>query len=66
MIREPSNVKNLKLNVTLKDGTKFEGMDTTGSPFGQHERAVSFWIGDVIRMYPLTEVAFVELVPGDA
>lgn len=66
MIREPRNAENLTINVTLKDGTQFHGMDITSNPFGQHERAVSFWVGDVIRMYPMSEVAFIELVPADA
>jgi hypothetical protein len=66
MIREPSNMDNLTINVMLRDGTKFHGMDVTSNPFGQHERVVSFWFGDVIRMYPMSEVEFVELVPGAA
>lgn len=66
MIREPNNTQNFTINVTLKDGTQFHGMDITGSPFGQHERVVSFWVGDVVRVYPMAEVAFVELVPGAA
>lgn len=66
MIREPSSMQNLTINVTLKDGTEFHGMDVTSNPFGQHERVVSFWVGDVLRMYPMSEVAFVELVPYNA
>lgn len=64
MVRELSSMQSLTINVTLKDGTLFHGMDIPSNPFGQHERVVSFWVGDVIRMYPMSEVAFVELVPG--
>ena len=54
------------LNVTLKDGTEFHRMNITSNPFGDHERVVSFWVGNVIRVYPMSQIAFVELVPWDA
>ena len=51
------------MNVVLKNGERFTGMDFTGRPFGEAERVVSFWHGDVVRVYPMSEVAYVELVP---
>lgn len=66
MIKEPKQdqMMNATMNVVLKNGEAFTGMDFTGQPFGQAESVVSFWHGDVIRMYPMSEVAYVELVPG--
>ena len=66
MIREPKEFDKATMNVVLKNGERFFGMDITGRPFGETERMVSFWYGDVIRMYPMSEVAYVELVPGGA
>ena len=63
MIREPKDPESLKINVTLKDGTQFQRMDTTVSPLGQHERIVAFWLNNnTVRIYPLNEVSFVEFV----
>ena len=64
MIKEPETLDNLTMNVMLKNGVIFTGMNITGKPFGDNERMVSFWHGDVIRMYPMSDVAYVELVPG--
>lgn len=65
MIREPKNLQNMKINVTLKDGNFFRNKDIPPQPFGNHERMVSFWLGDVLRSYPMSEVEYVEFVFGD-
>lgn len=66
MIKDLTDFENLSMNVMMKDGTKFEGMDIPSRPLGDNEKFVTFWIGDVVRMYPVAEVAYVELVPTNA
>ncbi len=62
MIRIPEN-RQLLMNVKLKSGEMFENKDITDSPFGEHERLVCFWNGDKIRVYPMHDIEYLELVP---
>lgn len=62
MVRIAKDYTNIVINVFLKDGTIFLGKDVTSKPFGDHDRFVSFWEGNVIMVYPLTEVERFELV----
>ena len=36
--------ENLKINVILRDGTKYLAKDITEQPFGEYERMVGFWM----------------------
>ena len=60
MVKEPVNRENMKVNVFLKDGTELLGKDVTPQPMGEHERVVSFWDGDVIKVYPFDLVERLE------
>lgn len=62
MIRMPETDE-FTINVKLKTGTEFLKRDVTNQPFGDHGNVVSFWHGDAIRMYPLVDVEYVEVVP---
>lgn len=62
MIRNADS-NNLSINVKLKTGELFENKDIPSSPYGQHETIVSFWKGAVIRVYPLVDIEYYELVP---
>ena len=64
MIRLPE-VNSFKINVKLKDGTMFSGKDTIYKPFGESEKLISFWIDDVIRIYPMEQVNYIELIPEE-
>lgn len=64
MLRMPKTDE-FKLNVFLKDGSSFLGKDLPQRPFGEREVVVAFWHEDKIRMYPMTAVEYVELVPED-
>jgi hypothetical protein len=64
VIKDIENVENLTMNVVLKDGTKFEGMDMPSRPF-DNERFVSFWVGDAVRMYPIANVDYIEFVSNN-
>tara|TARA_R110000765_G_scaffold422660_1_gene530592 strand:- start:1248 stop:1439 length:192 start_codon:yes stop_codon:yes gene_type:complete len=57
MIRNPTVTENMTLTVILKDGRQFEKKDITDQPFGEHERVVSFWDGEVVKVFPMAEVA---------
>ena len=54
---------NLKINITLKDGTEYLGRDIPPKPFGEHERVVSFWDADgrAIIIIPMSEVKSIAL-----
>ena len=60
-IREMKNEAYLKMNVVLKDGREFLGCDVPPKPFGDLERAVSFWVDGAIRVVPLEDVRQVDL-----
>jgi hypothetical protein len=62
MIRDTDS-NNFTINIKLKTGELFENKDIPSSPCGQHETIVSFWIGAVIRVYPLVDIEYYELVP---
>ena len=64
MIKDLQNAENLTMNIVLKDGSKFEGKDIPSRPFGDRENFVSFWVGNVVRMYPIADVEYIELVPN--
>lgn len=62
MVRNAKDLTKVVINVFLKDGTSFLGKDISSKPFGDHDRVVSFWEGNVFMVYPLTEVERFELV----
>ena len=62
-IRDLIDSPNLCITVVLKDGDKFERKDPTPDPFGNNMEVVSFWEGNAIRMYPMSEVKYVEIIP---
>lgn len=62
MIRVPETDQIL-INVKLKSGELFEGKDMTNQPMGEHERWVSFWHDDRIRVYPMRDIEYWELIP---
>lgn len=62
MIRD-IDTDQFKINVKLKTGHSFEGMDMPPNPTGQYDRIVSFWYNGKMRCYPLGEVEFFEFVP---
>jgi hypothetical protein len=43
----------IKINVYLRDGCKFIDKRIPDQPMGEHERVISFWEGDVLKVYPL-------------
>jgi hypothetical protein len=53
----------IQLTVKLKNGELFENKDVPPSPFGEHEKVVSFWHEDVLRSYPMSSVEYVEIIP---
>lgn len=62
MIRDAEK-DNLTINVFLKNGRIFLEHDIPPNPLGDNDQFVAFWFGDVIRVYPMSEVAYFELVP---
>jgi len=62
MIRIPETTE-FSINVKLKSGDLFKNKDVTDNPFGDYEKIVSFWEGDKIRVYPLQDVEYYELIP---
>ena len=60
-IKTPHDMDTLQLTVTLKDGTVIGPADTTQQPFGNSERIVAVWQGDVVAIYPLDLVQKVEM-----
>jgi len=60
MIRNPDKNANCTMTVVLKNGEKFINMDIQSKPFGDNERTVSFWLGDALRVYPLSDVEYAE------
>jgi hypothetical protein len=58
MIKQPTEeqLKNLTLNVYLKDGREFLGCNVTPKPFGDNENCVSFWQEESLYMVPMPEV----------
>lgn len=61
MIKDPTNLKNLKLNVFLKDGESYLGKDTTSKPFGDNDRMVGFWQDNAITIIPMDLVKKIEM-----
>jgi hypothetical protein len=61
MVKDPDS-SNLTINVKLKTGELFENKDMPSNPLGNHETIVSFWVGNVIRVYPLTNIEYYEFV----
>ncbi len=53
MIKNLKNQEVMKINVYLRDGSKFIGKDITNQPMGEHDRIISFWDGNIIKIYPL-------------
>ena len=56
MIREPQSGRNVLISVYLKNGDVFENKDVPTQPAGEHEKVISFWDGDSIVVYPISEV----------
>ena len=50
------------INVKLKNGKYFENMDIHTQTIDEEGRTLGFWIKDVYRMYPLSEVEYFELI----
>ena len=62
MIKEPETSQ-FKMNVKLKSGEYFKNKDVTPEPFGDDAQMVSFWQNDkIIRIYPLKDIEYCELV----
>jgi hypothetical protein len=45
--------EDIRINVYLRDGSKFIDKKISNQPTGEHERVVSFWNGDILTVYPL-------------
>jgi hypothetical protein len=62
MIREMSDgmARSIRISVYLKDGRSFRQRNVPPNFFGDHERVVSFWEGDVLMVYPMRDVEHVE------
>ena len=60
-IRTVSNAERLRLTVTLRDGTVIGPCDTTERPFGDNERFVAIFRGDLVSMYPMDLVARIDM-----
>lgn len=65
MVRLPKD-SNMKINVILKNGEQFLRKDIINQPFGENEKLVYFWLDDIIRVYPMGAVEYMELVPEEA
>lgn len=63
MIKHLVNESSVKINVYLKDGTEFLGKDIPTSPLGDQGNMISFWVdANTLRVYPLSEVSYIEFV----
>ena len=62
MIRDPETDV-FTINVKLKTGEFFTDKDIPNNPNGDQERMISFWHEDKLRVYPLENVEYYELVP---
>lgn len=62
MIRIPNELEteNMKINVYLKSGEEFKGKDLPPQPITDQEMFVSFWDGDIIKMFPLENIHKIE------
>lgn len=59
MIKNPTEEQqqNVTMSVLLKNGRQYKKMDITSQPSGQYERVLSFWDGDIVKVFPMGEVA---------
>jgi hypothetical protein len=55
-------ISNPTMNVKLKSGQYFAGVDF---PEGAADSVVAFFVGEKLRFYPLADVEYTELVPGE-
>jgi hypothetical protein len=60
MVKKPTST-DIKINITLKDGTEYLGKDIPEKPFGEHDRIVGFWEGEALILIPISEVKRVAL-----
>ncbi len=60
MIREPKNENCVKINVYLKSGETFIDKDIPANLMGNNDQIISFWYGNILRLYPLSEVKYFE------
>jgi len=64
MVRDPEgNEALITVNVFLKNGESFLGKDVTSNPFGDNGSVMSFWHNDLIRSYPMADIAYIEIIP---
>lgn len=56
MVRSVQNINSMTISVMTKDGKYFSRADVPESPFGEHERVVSFWDGNNLKVIPMENV----------
>lgn len=66
MIKQIQELDKITINVKLKSGELFTNKDIPNMLFGSNETYVAFWHNDRIRIYPLEEVEYVEMIPNDS
>ena len=68
MIKRMNDFKteDMKINVKLKSGEYFQKKDVPEQPFGDFETTVSFYNRGKVRIYPMADVEYCELIPGKA
>jgi len=54
--------ENMKLNVHLKSGECFSGVDSPIAPLGDNEIVVSFWLDDTLMIYPMDQIEHLEMI----
>lgn len=63
MVIVTNNTGQFKMNIRLKSGMYFEGMNISNEPLASSDYIVSFWYEGAIRIYPLQDVEYYELIP---
>jgi hypothetical protein len=62
MIRKLPEGRNHTLNVKLKSGQYFAGVDF---PEGEASHVVAFFVDEKLRFYSIADIEYTELVPGE-